>query len=239
MRLTLSFFYFMAKDPAFLFYPNDWIGGTMGMSFEEKGAYIELLMMQFNRGHMTTHMIGQVVGQIWDKIKHKFVQDEQGNWYNERLEIEKEKRKNFTKSRRNNISGNNQHSKKKILSGHMDGHMTTHMENENVNENVNIIIKGKKYLKNDFGNLPDQYIQSITEQMFFIKQKRIEKNKIHNLWEAFKLEKLTGDKFYNNESEVYQHFTNWIKTQKFENNEQKSHSEKRTDAIHNFINRVS
>jgi len=38
----------MAKDPAFLFYPNDYIGGTMGMTFEEKGAYIELLMLQFN-----------------------------------------------------------------------------------------------------------------------------------------------------------------------------------------------
>jgi len=26
----------MSKDPAFLFYPNDYIGGTMGMTFEEK-----------------------------------------------------------------------------------------------------------------------------------------------------------------------------------------------------------
>jgi uncharacterized protein YdaU (DUF1376 family) len=50
----------MAKDPAFLFYPNDYIGGTMGMTFEEKGAYIELLMLQFNRGHMDGHMIGHM-----------------------------------------------------------------------------------------------------------------------------------------------------------------------------------
>jgi hypothetical protein len=57
------------KDPAFLFYPNDWIGGTMGMTFEEKGAYMELLMMQFNRGHMTSHMIAQTVGQLWVKPK--------------------------------------------------------------------------------------------------------------------------------------------------------------------------
>ena len=28
----------MAKDPAFLFYPNDWLGGTIGMSFEEVRA---------------------------------------------------------------------------------------------------------------------------------------------------------------------------------------------------------
>ena len=47
----------MSKDPAFLFYPADYIIGTMGMSFEEKGAYMELLMMQFSRGHMENEKI--------------------------------------------------------------------------------------------------------------------------------------------------------------------------------------
>ncbi len=118
----------MGKDPAFLFYPNDYIGGTMGMTFEEKGAYMEVLMMQFNRGHMTTHMIGQTIGQLWDTVKVKFIQDDKGLWYNERLEQEQMKRQEFTKSRRNNVSGVNQYTKtsKKEL-----GHMTEHMENEN------------------------------------------------------------------------------------------------------------
>ena len=124
------------KDPAFLFYPNDWVGGTMGMTFEEKGAYMELLMMQFNRGHMTTHMIGQAVGQLWDNVREKFVKDDDGLWYNERLEIEKEKRKRFTESRRNNVSGKNQYTKKASKKG--SGHMTSHMENEN-KDNINIV----------------------------------------------------------------------------------------------------
>lgn len=126
-----AFFIHMAKDPAFLFYPNDWLGGTMGMTFEEKGAYMELLMLQFNRGHMTKHMIGQTIGQLWESIQDKFIQDEKGLWYNERLDIEKEKRKTFTESRRNNINGKNQHNS----NGHMKGHTTSHMENENVNRN--------------------------------------------------------------------------------------------------------
>jgi uncharacterized protein YdaU (DUF1376 family) len=118
----------MAKDPAFLFYPNDYIGGTMGMTFEEKGAYIELLMLQFNRGHMTSHMVAQSVGQIWDKIKDKFIKDEKGLYYNARLDEEIANRKNFTNSRRNNLSGKNQYSKKE---DNALGHMTSHMENEN------------------------------------------------------------------------------------------------------------
>lgn len=122
----------MAKDPAFLFYPNDWIGGTMGMTFEEKGVYIDLLMMQFNRGHMEGHMIGQVAGQLWDKVKDKFIQDEKGLWFNVRLEVEQNNRKTFTASRRNNLNGTNQHTKKE---GHIKGHMTSHMEDEDKDEN--------------------------------------------------------------------------------------------------------
>lgn len=119
----------MSKDPAFLFYPNDWLGGTMGMTFEEKGAYMDLLMMQFNRGHMTTHMIGQAVGQVWDKIKDKFEVDSSGCFYNKRLEEEQTKRKAFTDSRKNNKLGTNQHTKQV-------GHTTSHMEDED--EDVNI-----------------------------------------------------------------------------------------------------
>ena len=134
----------MCKDPAFLFYPNDYIGGTMGMTFEEKGAYVELLMCQFNRGHMTSHMCGQLVGQLWDNIKHKFVQDENGLYYNIRLEEEINKRKAYTNSRKNNISGKNQYTKK---CAHINGHMTSHMENENVNINNNLSNKEKRKSK--------------------------------------------------------------------------------------------
>lgn len=127
----------MAKDPAFLFYPGDWLGGTLGMTLEEKGAYMEVLMLQFNRGHMGGHMCAQVVGQLWDKIQHKFKQDEKGLWYNERLETEKNNRKSFTDSRKNNLKGNNQHTKK---TGHKKGHMTSHMENEDEDENIDTTI---------------------------------------------------------------------------------------------------
>ena len=156
----MGLFYFMAKDPAFLFYPNDYIGGTMGMTFEEKGAYIELLMLQFNRGHMTSHMIGQIVGQLWESIKCKFIQDQDGLWYNARLDLEKERRCAFSQSRRNNIKGNNQHT---------IGHMTSHMEdvNVNVNKDINIDfeyywneydkkIGDKKKLKSKWDKLSDQ-----------------------------------------------------------------------------------
>lgn len=127
----------MAKDPAFLFYPNDWIGGTMGMTFEQKGVYIELLMLQFNRGHMTEHMIAQSVGQMFGQVKDKFKKDDNGLWYNERLDLEKQKRKSYVSSRYNNIEGKNQFKK--------TGHMSNHMED--VNENINTVINGVEIFK--------------------------------------------------------------------------------------------
>jgi uncharacterized protein YdaU (DUF1376 family) len=173
----------MSKDPAFLFYPNDYLGGTMGMTFEEKGAYIELLMLQFNRGHMTEHMIGHTVGQLWKNIKDKFIQDPTGLWYNVRLDEEKSKRMAFTQSRRNNIKGVNQHT---------IGHMTSHMDNVNVNvnkdKNINIDfdffwndydkkVGDKQKLKNKWNKLSDKdrndimnylplYIEAVPDKQF-------------------------------------------------------------------------
>lgn len=37
----------MAKDPRFNFYPDNWSGGTKRMTFEQKGAYMELLLLNF------------------------------------------------------------------------------------------------------------------------------------------------------------------------------------------------
>lgn len=94
----------MAKDPAFLFYPGDWLGGTMGMTFEEKGAYIELLMSQFNRGKMTLDHIKRTLSgsfdSVWPTLKDKF-NCEGGFYFNQRLLIEQQKRSKFTESRRN------------------------------------------------------------------------------------------------------------------------------------------
>ena len=131
----------MAKDPAFLFYPGDYVSGTMGMTFEEKGAYMDLLMLQFNRGHMNTHMIQHTIGHLWEQVKCKFIQDDEGLWYNVRLDIEKDKRKTFTESRRNNIKSKGKPKDTTSYETHMNVHMKPHMENvnENINKDINNI----------------------------------------------------------------------------------------------------
>jgi len=100
-----------------------------------------------------------------------------------------------------------------------------------------IIINKNGFFKElDFDELPEQYQRSIIEQMKIQKQKDIELNVVLSMWQIFKTQNLTGDKFYNNRNEVYRHFTNWIKTQKFEHNA-KPANEKRFDAYLEFANR--
>jgi uncharacterized protein YdaU (DUF1376 family) len=148
----------MAKDPAFLFYPNDYIGGTMGMTFEEKGAYVDLLMLQFNRGHMTSHMIGQVIGRLevnsQAEILTKFKKDADDLYYNERLEIEIKNRKKYILSRSNNLSGMNQYSKK---TGRTTSSTTsvTRGRAEDVDEDVNESTNVDSSAKNENDKNPE------------------------------------------------------------------------------------
>jgi hypothetical protein len=95
----------MAKDPAFLFYPGDWLGGTLSFTRELKGAYMDLLMAQFNQGHLSLDDIQCVLGgdfdKLWQvKLQKKFDQDKSGLFYNVRLEEEQTKRRLYTQSRR-------------------------------------------------------------------------------------------------------------------------------------------
>lgn len=136
----------MSKDPAFLFFPNDFVGGTLGMSYEQKGAYLDLLIMQFNVGRFTIeqaeHMLSICFCKIWPIVSCKFKTD--GTYYwNERLELEVEKRRKYTESRRNNASIKNKYltNDKEHMQQHMQQHMGDHMENRNRNRNI-IIKKG-------------------------------------------------------------------------------------------------
>ena len=216
----------MAKDPAFLFYPNDWIGGTMGMTFEEKGAYMELLMTQFNRGHMTTDMIGQVVGQNWGKIKDKFIKDEKGLWFNERLEIEKIKRQNFTKSRRNNVSGKNQYTKngdeiKSKKNKKNDGHMTSHMENENINSINTLTSNIYSNVIIDSNSFENEKKYFLNDEVYFYKlcsEYKLKKDEIFVFANDF-LKTLDLAQDFKVLKELKRHFSYWLKKQKTQKTE--------------------
>lgn len=97
----------MAKDPAINWYFDNWAGGVKGFSRHQKGCYMDLLESQFYLGHLSLEQVKNILGadfNQWNVLKSKFAQDEQGNFFNERLELEKNKRMKYSESRAKNRS---------------------------------------------------------------------------------------------------------------------------------------
>lgn len=92
------------KSPAFQFYSSDFITGTMFMSNEEVGAYIRCLCMQHQKGHLKEKEMLQIClnQEVLDSVMNHYKQDDEGLFYNERLDFEKEKREKFIEHQREN-----------------------------------------------------------------------------------------------------------------------------------------
>jgi len=130
----------MSKDPAFLFYSSDFLTGTMMMDDEQVGKYIRLLCAQHQKGHLTEKHMLNICKTYDDDIFQKFIKDEDGLYFNVRLDEEKTKRSNYSKSRsENRKSKDNSDEKQKDMINISDSYVK-HMENENENVNRDVII---------------------------------------------------------------------------------------------------
>lgn len=144
------------KDPAFLFYSSDFLAGTMLMSDEQVGKYIRLLCYQHMNGHISEEDMKQICKTYDKHIYSHFTKDEEGNYYNQRLEDEIKRRKDYSESRRKNRSKKQEETKEEekeeptekdmnnICSSH-DKHMGTGTETGTKTKNI---IGNKKIFNN-------------------------------------------------------------------------------------------
>ena len=86
------------KDPAVLFYTSDFLVGVSGLTMQERGQYITLLCLQHQSGHLTEKEIELAVGKPSADVMKKFIRDDDGRYYQHRMEIESIKRANYTSS---------------------------------------------------------------------------------------------------------------------------------------------
>lgn len=145
------------RDPAVLFYSSDFLTGCASLTMEERGQYITLLCLEHQLGRLSEKTIRLSVGSISVDVLEKFKQDENGLLYNERLEIEIEKRSNFIDTRRTNgLKGGRPKAENKKPNGLANGKPNAKaneklIENENVIEIINSIkdLFDEKYLENN------------------------------------------------------------------------------------------
>ena len=173
-----SLFYFMAKDPAVLFYTSDFLSGTFTMDNEQVGKYIRLLCLQHQKGKLSEKDMLSICkaydNEIWDKFKI-----EDGLYYNDRMYNETIRRQKFSESRRNNAKS----PKKESTSEAYAEHMETETENRTItiNENINIDFEwfwndydkkvgDKQKLKKKWNKLTDEERQNAMNYLDLYKQ---------------------------------------------------------------------
>ena len=124
------------KDPAFLFYSSDFLAGTMLMTNEDVGKYIRLLCLQHQKGHLKEKEMLSICEEYNEDIFNKFEKDNEGNYYNKRLEYEANKRKASSENKRNKRKKKETYEEdmKNICNSYEE-----HMGNENININTNDI----------------------------------------------------------------------------------------------------
>ena len=119
----------MAKDPAVLFYTQDFLVGTMTMSYEQKGKYITLLCLQHQKGKLTLKDLQSILNEEDVDVAEKFIKESDGFYYNQKLKFESERRKSYSESRRKNLMNKHKNS-------HMVNHINSHLETGTGTETV-------------------------------------------------------------------------------------------------------
>lgn len=92
------------RAPAFQFYADDFLAGTMTMTNEERGAYISLLCLQWSKGFVTEldiqRMCHGMPTHCQSICQSKFVLEDDGLYRNKRLEKERTKQKERSEKQR-------------------------------------------------------------------------------------------------------------------------------------------
>lgn len=198
----------MSKDPAFLFYTNDFLSGISDLTMEERGQFITLLCLQHQKGRLTNKMITISCGNAAADVLDKFIKDPDGLYYNERLEIEIEKRKQHAEKQRDRaIKGWKKRKDKDKKTVNATAYAVA-LPLENENENIDL---------------------SITYSVLELKEKYKKEKKVHkvicekeSISESFLLSKV--DEFtnmlisQNRQSEYWgeytKYFRNWLRLNK-------------------------
>ncbi|SBW05615.1 DUF1376 domain-containing protein [uncultured Dysgonomonas sp.] len=96
------------KDPAFLFYSNDFYGSTRTMLPKERACYLDLMIYQHQHGYIPLDLdrvlmfcSGIDEATLKATLEAKFKQCDKG-WYNVRLKIEMEKREKYSDTQTKN-----------------------------------------------------------------------------------------------------------------------------------------
>jgi len=200
----------MSKDPAFLMYSSDFLTGVTDLTMEERGQFITLLCLQHQKGHLSKKLMQlQCHGIPTADVLAKFCIDENGLYFNKRVEEERKKRAAHSLKQSKNALARWNKDKLSTKQNQSNGNaMAMPLENENVNVNEDDILIEILPSFSDFWNLYDKKVGS--------------KGKIEKKWNALSQKtkeqiiqylplylKATPDKAYRKNPETFLNNESW------------------------------
>jgi len=169
----------MGKNPAVLFYTSDFMSGVMDLDMEERGQYITLLCAQHQKGHLSAKTIRLLIGSVSVSVISKFDLDEDGLYFNRRMDEEINKRLTFIDSRVNNgsLGGRPKKANENLMVNLMPNLMPNLRENENDNDNDN-------------RNRVEKETDGQFEKFWAIYDKKVKRDKCLKLWSKLKQDEI-------------------------------------------------
>lgn len=180
-----------SKDPAFLFYSNDWLQGTAKLFPAEKGVYADLLAHHHQDGFLPTNLkrLAKMVGlsdseflEIWEGIKQKFY-EEDGKFYNRKLVSV--------------ISGRNEYGEMRSIIGTFGQLLKKESCSEEIKLQIRKKFKFKDFLEVDKANLSTLLSKFISKCLTSCQAIHENVNEIENVNEDYYNNIMESEKFEN------------------------------------------
>lgn len=218
----------MAKAPAFLFYPGDYLRDTQCLSERSQVAYDRIMCEHMRNICLTQSQLDFFTKKLTPEEKSElaFVLTKieggyQITWIAESIS----KYRAYSDSRRNNRTKKAAKEIEDVIN--ICSTHDEHMENENESVIVNDIVEGKGGAeeKGETGfpkfpaenelylELPEIKIGSVIQLIKISKNKLLIAEQVNEYWQVFKVQNFNGKKFYQDVSDIHSHFINWMKTQ--------------------------
>jgi uncharacterized protein YdaU (DUF1376 family) len=140
----------MAKAPAFQLYSNDFFVDTITWELDELGLYSRLLFVEWSNGPLPNDhkKLAKIAGispkkfsNLFQIVSQKFIENDDGNLINVRLEQEREKQYKYSESRKD--IANKRWEKKDAQAMHMHDHTDMHTgcsSSSSSNKDINTLV---------------------------------------------------------------------------------------------------
>ncbi len=229
----------MAKNPIWPCYFNDLRGSTQDWTDEEFGAYVRLLIFEWDKGGVPVEekrrvKIAETSAKHWGLLKTKF-EEKDGVLVNKKTIEVREKKKKHSEKQAENVEKRYQKATKKLPNDYQTDYQKP---TKNIPLEIDIEKEKEKDIKggvrggevqlpvNGFRAgpekltlvLPAEFIKSAIKKFKAAKDLIVSEERVLLLWESFKQEKFINKPYYASSEAVFTHFINSINFIKLESN---------------------